>query len=283
MLYLIKNFNFCKIGYAENVLKRLQSYYTQNPYVELLGIKDGTEIEERQYHIKYQQYMPVKFSEWMILPNNILKELKQEFEIPTEFVFLNVNDKKLIQDYLNNDTKLEEFCTIKNLDITYIKDNISNKSNKLRKLKYGYLTLEGRKAAIEINRNKVCNYIREAITYPIKQGEVKKMLQQYYDSIGLQIKATAKDVTNIWLPEEYECKVIWLTGSTGGYVYPKNYQFYNHKEKKVKKTSQNNIVTIYNSVTEANLKNGYTADGPIYRFIKEHKHSPKGDYYEYIV
>ena len=42
MIYLIKNRNYLKIGYSNNIEERLKNYNIHNPNYELLAIRDGT-------------------------------------------------------------------------------------------------------------------------------------------------------------------------------------------------------------------------------------------------
>lgn len=49
MLYLIKSGNYIKIGYSENLEKRLQSYNTHNPNYQLIDTIEGDEDLEKPY------------------------------------------------------------------------------------------------------------------------------------------------------------------------------------------------------------------------------------------
>lgn len=66
MLYFIKSGNYYKIGFSDNIEKRISCYMTHNPDFELIGLKEGDEEEELQYHEKYYDYCFVQ-SEWMQL------------------------------------------------------------------------------------------------------------------------------------------------------------------------------------------------------------------------
>ena len=46
MLYLLKSGNYYKIGYTDNIEKRMDSYKTHNPDFILVGTKEGNKKEE---------------------------------------------------------------------------------------------------------------------------------------------------------------------------------------------------------------------------------------------
>lgn len=56
MLYLLESSGFYKIGYAENVEKRMIAYYTHNPNVELLDQALGTKEDEARLHKILDKY-----------------------------------------------------------------------------------------------------------------------------------------------------------------------------------------------------------------------------------
>ena len=55
MLYLIKSRDRFKIGYTSNLKKRLNTYLTHNPDIELLAYKQGNKNDEKELHIKYKK------------------------------------------------------------------------------------------------------------------------------------------------------------------------------------------------------------------------------------
>lgn len=50
MLYLIKDRDYLKIGYADNVERRLKEYRTHTLYTELLDTKPGLKKDETALH-----------------------------------------------------------------------------------------------------------------------------------------------------------------------------------------------------------------------------------------
>lgn len=79
MLYLIQSINYYKIGYTSNLKSRMSSYKSMNPHVVLLGIKEGTQKDESQYHALYQQYQ--YYTEWFEFPEDVVQLLLKEFTL----------------------------------------------------------------------------------------------------------------------------------------------------------------------------------------------------------
>lgn len=79
MLYLIQSVNYYKIGYTSNLKSRMSSYKSMNPHVVLLGIKEGTQKDESQYHTLYQQYQ--YYTEWFEFPEDIVQLLLKDFTL----------------------------------------------------------------------------------------------------------------------------------------------------------------------------------------------------------
>ena len=55
----------------------MKSYKTTNPHAILLGVTEGTEEDELQYHLKLKEYN--HYTEWFELPENIVKDLLSVF------------------------------------------------------------------------------------------------------------------------------------------------------------------------------------------------------------
>lgn len=79
MLYLLKTIDYYKVGYSseKNIKKRMEHYATENPYVELLGIKEGGTKEESEYHSSFSQYDGT--GEWYKVPESIIDVIKEDF------------------------------------------------------------------------------------------------------------------------------------------------------------------------------------------------------------
>lgn len=79
MLYLLKTIDYYKIGYSseKNIKKRMEHYATENPYVELLGVKEGTTKDESEYHRSFSQYEGT--GEWYKVPESIIDVIKEDF------------------------------------------------------------------------------------------------------------------------------------------------------------------------------------------------------------
>lgn len=103
MLYLVKTNEFYKIGFTTNVEKRMSTYTTCNPVIELLGIKEGTKNDESAYHLSFCNYEGT--GEWYKIPEEIINEIKKDF-IP--YSTIKRPDKKFI-------SKTEEYKNTINL------------------------------------------------------------------------------------------------------------------------------------------------------------------------
>lgn len=56
MIYLLKSGGYYKIGFAENVEKRMEQYNTHNPSYQLIDITSGTRKDEANLHRILQRY-----------------------------------------------------------------------------------------------------------------------------------------------------------------------------------------------------------------------------------
>lgn len=79
MIYLLKAQNLYKIGYANDIDKRMTAYKTHNPFVEWARYTKGSEKDEKKLHQKYKKYRTT--GEWFQLPDEIITELIQKFQI----------------------------------------------------------------------------------------------------------------------------------------------------------------------------------------------------------
>lgn len=77
MLYFIKTLDYYKIGFTENLDSRMKDYAIHNPIAELLGIKEGTSIDERRYQMSFCEYEGT--GEWYKLPKELVNELLKDF------------------------------------------------------------------------------------------------------------------------------------------------------------------------------------------------------------
>ena len=67
MLYLIESGNYIKIGFSkdlDSLKNRMITYKTHNPDIKLLGLCEGTEEDECNYHIKLDNYKLYNRAEW---------------------------------------------------------------------------------------------------------------------------------------------------------------------------------------------------------------------------
>ena len=57
MLYLIKDHDYLKIGYASNIKDRMKGYRTHTLYTELLDVKPGNTTDEKNLHELCKDYL----------------------------------------------------------------------------------------------------------------------------------------------------------------------------------------------------------------------------------
>lgn len=126
MLYLIKSGNYIKIGYSENLEKRLQSYNTHNPNYQLIDTIEGNEDLEKTLHHLCKEF---KFkNEWFHL-NQFIIDIWNKLKT-SNFISIDSFTNEPINE-LNVDYKIK--C--KNITEDYLKlktnNDISEKKYKL--------------------------------------------------------------------------------------------------------------------------------------------------------
>ena len=101
MLYLIKlkgkTNTLLKIGYTKNIDKRLKTYKTHNPLIELVDVKEGGIIDESFLHNKLKEYLFDDSKEWFIEDNEIYN------------IWNNYDSKKLTNDKEETILKIKIF------------------------------------------------------------------------------------------------------------------------------------------------------------------------------
>ena len=80
MLYLIKSpgnsGKILKIGYTNNIKKRLKSYRSDNPDSELLATREGDEVFEHKLHKYFHRFKYTSGREWFYYNEEIVDEFK---------------------------------------------------------------------------------------------------------------------------------------------------------------------------------------------------------------
>ena len=112
MLYLIKSVEYIKVGFSRDVISlksRMRQYKTMNPNVLLMGLCEGTEEDEGNYHKKLDAYKLYNRAEWF----------KQE-ALP------------LIVDDFKSGEMVDEFNA-------YFNKRVTNKSGEIRGISYEQL------------------------------------------------------------------------------------------------------------------------------------------------
>lgn len=111
MLYLLKTIDYYKVGYAKlsNLQNRIQTYTTYNPYVELLGVREGTTEDESTYHRMFSKYEG--YGEWFKVPKSIIDSIRSEFE-NTDLVRITKPNKRNGDSKNKNYYKKKRGCII---------------------------------------------------------------------------------------------------------------------------------------------------------------------------
>ena len=140
MLYLIKSGEYIKVGLSKDVVsfkKRMKSYKTANPNILLMGICEGTEEDERNYHRKLDAYKLYNRAEWFkqeALPL-IIDDFKSGEMVDNINIYFNqrttnkseFNYKDLYKDYLATKDKsyLDKYPEFKDYEL-FLKDTEMN-------------------------------------------------------------------------------------------------------------------------------------------------------------
>lgn len=85
MVYLIQSCNFLKIGYTNDIVKRMKQYNTHNPGYSLLSIIEGDIEVEKRLHAKFSK-LRYK-NEWFCYNDAILNEFKTSGKVSDDEFF----------------------------------------------------------------------------------------------------------------------------------------------------------------------------------------------------
>ena len=144
MIYLIKSGNYLKIGYSNDVKKRLQNYITHNPDIVLLDTIEGDESIEKMLHNLCKEFKLNNKQEWFHLNPFIIdvwNSLKDsEFvEIPKSEIdveYININYKEKFEETLSELLKLKEELISEKEKFWKIKEELFNINSVLDNYKH---------------------------------------------------------------------------------------------------------------------------------------------------
>ena len=101
MLYLVKlkgeSQTLLKIGYTKDIDKRLKTYKTHNPLIELIDIKEGKSIDESNLHNLLKQYSFEDSKEWFVENSEIYRIWKEYKPIISEELQNNLLDLRVFK------------------------------------------------------------------------------------------------------------------------------------------------------------------------------------------
>lgn len=144
MVYLIKSGNYLKIGYSQDVKKRLQHYTTHNPDIVLLDTIEGDESMEKMLHNLCKEFRLNNKQEWFHLNPfiidvwNSLKDSEfieiHKSEIDIDYV--NIDYKEKFEETLSELFKLKEELISEKEKLWKIREELFNTSNDLDNYKH---------------------------------------------------------------------------------------------------------------------------------------------------
>lgn len=73
MLYFIKSFNYCKVGYSKDIkafFTRMRNYLTHNPFFQILDLRKGNMNDEKFMHTLIPQEL-YHYGEWCVWSKEI--------------------------------------------------------------------------------------------------------------------------------------------------------------------------------------------------------------------
>lgn len=163
MLYLIKSGNYLKIGYSNNVDKRLESYRTCNPDFIVLDTIEGDEKLEKTLHKICKEFKVENRQEWFYLDPFIINtwnKLKESDFITIPESINNIQEISI--DYKDKYNKLtKDHCDLIN-------------SHKILKAGYSELTED----IINLNKEfrEIVNYKQASEKLQRENTELKELL-----------------------------------------------------------------------------------------------------------
>ena len=92
MLYFIKSGNYCKVGYSRDkkaLLTRMRTYLTHNPSFQVLDIRKGDMLTEKEIHLLIPPEL-YHYGEWCVWNKEIAQIWLDYFQI---------NPQKGLEDY----------------------------------------------------------------------------------------------------------------------------------------------------------------------------------------
>lgn len=99
MLYLIESQGFLKIGFSDNIDKRIDSYHTENPNFKVLNTREGDRKDESYLHFLFKDYIDhrewIKYEEFIV---NLFPKIKLPSEMKDSSDVESL--KKLFLNYL---------------------------------------------------------------------------------------------------------------------------------------------------------------------------------------
>jgi hypothetical protein len=104
MLYLLQtygeDFSLLKIGFSDNLDRRLRLYYECNPLVKILSTREGDKRLESFMHRYFREFKYPELNEWFYYNDSIVKNFNL-IEVPYSYDFSgNLEEALIYVDYL---------------------------------------------------------------------------------------------------------------------------------------------------------------------------------------
>lgn len=130
MIYLIESGDYYKIGYAENLEKRLKAYNTHNPDYKVVDTIEGSKYYETLLHKLCAEYNKrsewfIKCNEVLILWNNFKNIIPVIEKLQQDLNKANTKIEKLQKEVIDKNNFIEDFRMTYYKDMQFI-NNIKN-------------------------------------------------------------------------------------------------------------------------------------------------------------
>ena len=214
MLYLIESGNYIKIGFSkdlDSLKNRMITYKTHNPDIKLLGLCEGTEEDECNYHIKLDNYKLYNRAEWfkkeglsLVIDDFKFGDLVDKYNIYFSKRTINKSGEsyqQLIKDYYEN------------FDPEYELEYPEFKEYKK------YLTLSNLNT-LRFNKEKALQQIAKKKEVISKMANLE--IGKFYTNVEIKTLIGMKASV---ITEYFECTAAKVNGKNGYRLQSRKYQF----------------------------------------------------------
>lgn len=126
MIYMLKSGEYIKIGYTQSLRSlpnRLDSYFTHNPNIELMGFIEGDRQLEKEFHHKLSEYKIDTAQEWFEVPKVVFEKLLNIFN-PERKVYVMIGFNR--DNNIKEKTLQDCFEDVHEYTLKYFSENIKD-------------------------------------------------------------------------------------------------------------------------------------------------------------